>query len=89
MHDFRFPHCYIFFHSLVSFHYGEPCGWIPIELIQEYVIEAQRAQGVIDACLKLRESQHVPESVWRKIYKKSVTGAGDCSEPRGFDTQTR
>jgi len=55
----------------VSFHYRETCGWIPIELIQEYLTEAQRAKGVIDACLKLRESQHVHESVWRKIYKKA------------------
>ncbi len=32
-HNFIFPHCYIFLHSLVSFHYRETCGWIPIELI--------------------------------------------------------
>jgi hypothetical protein len=53
----------------VSYLYREHCGWIPCELIRGFIIEAQRAQGVLEAFMKLRESQHVPEAVWRNIYK--------------------
>ena len=67
-HNPRFPHYYISFLGYASFHYREQCCWIPSELVLDFVIEAQRAKGALEAYMKLYKNDYVPESVWRTIY---------------------
>jgi hypothetical protein len=54
----------------VPFYYREHCYWTPSELVQEFVMEAQRAKAVLQASMKLWDSQHVPEALWRNIYNE-------------------
>lgn len=60
-----FHHCYV---SIPPS--ADHCRWSPSELMQEFLVEAQRAQGVLQAFMKLRNRQHVPEAVWNSIDKE-------------------